>query len=139
MSNLTRLKRLTEELNNRDRQIRENEQLLRLALDAADAGAWVWDIEKDEVKASKKFLELFNTSISKFEDFLNCLHPDDVTKVQSAVKEAIENRVDYNVHYRIKCPNGWKNIHSAGSVDGSTLSGICIQEAPCQCRDDSHV
>lgn len=135
MSNLLELKKLTQELNDKDKELRENEQLLRLALSAADAVAWTWDIATNQVKGNSEFYKLFNCQVTNYEQFIECLHPDDIQQVHDAVQNSIKNGADYDVYYRIKCPGGWKNIRAVGRIVGSSMSGICIQETPCQCQD----
>lgn len=134
MSNLSQLKILTEELNTKDRQIRQNEELLRLALAAAEACVWTWDIDKNKVKGNDDFYKLFNYEITTYEDFINCVHPSDIPGVQKAVENSVRDNIDYSIHYRIKSPEGWRMIYAAGKVHNNVMSGICIKEKPCVCE-----
>jgi len=128
MSNLSHLRKLTEELITKDKQIKESEELLRLALSSADAGAWTWNIELDVVNGTPKFYELFGNKISTFEEFINCIHPDDVNDVKCAVRNSIEHDSSYDINYRIKCEDKWKNVYASGKTLGHTImTGICIE------------
>lgn len=128
MSNLIHLKKLTKELNAKDKQLKESEELLRLALAAADAGAWTWNIEKNIVRGTPKFHEMFGKHVETYEDFISCLHPEDIERTKQAVEDSIQNGHDYDTHYRIKINDTWKYVHATGRTakDGAVLTGICI-------------
>ena len=71
--------------------INENRQQMRMVLDAAQMGAWVWDLKTNEV------VDLGNSSkilgvpeLNTFESFESALHPDDLEKVRENIASATQ-------------------------------------------------
>lgn len=72
--------------------LRENEQRMSLAVDAADFGIWVRDLARNEVWASDKWRKLFGFTPSErleFERILERLHPDDREATGHTFDEAL--------------------------------------------------
>ncbi|MHC0068085.1 PAS domain S-box protein [Nostoc sp. UIC 10890] len=90
---------------------KESEEQLQLALLAAHAGTWNWNIPNDEVIWSESVFDLFGltreTFNGKFESFLNCVHPEDRKLVTNAVQQAINAHIfQYRVEFRLVKPDG---------------------------------
>jgi PAS domain S-box-containing protein len=67
----------------------ENKQLLRLVLDSADVGTWMWNFETNEVLDLGNTAKLFGKeNIGSFEDFYALIHPEDRPVVLSAITSA---------------------------------------------------
>ena len=83
---------------------------LRLALEAAGAGAWRWEIASGAVQWTGKAEKMFGLEPDSFggtyEAFLELLHPDDRASVEAAIAEALERRGRYEVVHRIIWQNG---------------------------------
>ncbi|MCI0553865.1 MAG: PAS domain S-box protein [Anaerolineae bacterium] len=95
----------------RQAKLRDSEERLRLALDAAQMGTWSWNIETGAVSWSEKIEPLFGMKPGefdgKYETYLSLIHPEDLSDVQNAIERALANEdADYFVEHRIICPNG---------------------------------
>ncbi|MBD2169287.1 PAS domain-containing protein [Calothrix membranacea FACHB-236] len=90
--------------------LQENEERLRVALEAAQMGTWDWNIITGEIKWSANLEALFGLAPGEFdgryETFVSRLHPDDRDRVLAAIKTAIATGADYNIEFRVVYPNG---------------------------------
>jgi diguanylate cyclase (GGDEF)-like protein/PAS domain S-box-containing protein len=89
--------------------LRQSEEKLRLALDAAEQGTWDWDIVDDELVWSEKCKSLYGISpdaAMNYPLFLNAIHPDDRDRIVYAIKQALEQKTDYDVEMRVLWPDG---------------------------------
>ena len=89
--------------------LRESEARLQLAIDAAQIGPWHWNLVTGEVLWSPQCLALFGLpagTVMTHERFLQAVHPDDRERVQAALREAIENHLEYVVEKRVLGANG---------------------------------
>jgi|GEM_PF-1162002 len=103
------------------RQVRENEERLTLSQAIADVGTWDWDIATGGLIWSPQIYSIFGVSADQFEasydNFLSVVHPDDRDKVTSAVREALEYDVLYDVEHRLILRNGKERyVHERGQV-----------------------
>ncbi|HEY9660932.1 MAG TPA: PAS domain-containing protein [Allocoleopsis sp.] len=74
--------------------LRQNEQLLRLALTGAQAGSWDWEISTNKVVWSPENFDLYGltpTPSLQYEDWTNTLHPDDRERVNTETLRVIED------------------------------------------------
>jgi PAS domain S-box-containing protein len=119
----------TEELRRRDEQ-------LRVALDAARMGVWVWSAADNRLTWDDTLRRMYGLGpddrIAGYEDFIGRVHPDDREFVESTVRRALAQggRLDYE--FRIVLPDGrvrW--IADLGRVvpdkDGKAaeMTGMC--------------
>lgn len=90
-------------------ELRESEERMTLAAEAAGFGVWMWSIPRNHVWGSERWLRLFgfapNAAVS-FEMVLQRIHPDDRQRVERAVRRAVEDRSDYMADYRVVLPDG---------------------------------
>lgn len=94
----------------KDTELAENLQRLRLALDAGGMGIWDWDLKSDEVKMSERALATWDlkerdkgyTAAEVFQR----VHPDDLLDMQSAVAEALEHDIDFAYEFRVTWDDG---------------------------------
>jgi PAS domain S-box-containing protein len=92
----------------RDRQaeLRDSEERLRLALDAAKMGTWNWNIETGAVSWSDGIEPMFGMPPGgfdgKYETYLSLVHPEDLAEVQDAISHALQSEggEDYYVEHR---------------------------------------
>ncbi|MDS4041858.1 MAG: PAS domain S-box protein [Candidatus Competibacter sp.] len=93
-----------------EEELKENEARLRLALQAANAGVWEWDLRSDRNVASKRTLEIFGRGPEflpfSLEKLLQSIHPDDRTWAQSKAWETVESGKDLNLEFRIVRADG---------------------------------
>ncbi len=115
-----------------NRELRESEQRMTLATEAAHLGIWVRDLSRNEIWASVKWRELFGFTKSERLDldcFMHRLHPDDRDRIRQVFANA-EVTGHYEGEYRILLPNGqirW--IASRGRVEFSRGRPIMIRGA----------
>jgi two-component system sensor kinase FixL len=127
--------RLAEDLKQREAELDESAQQLSLSADAAEVGIWTKSFDDKEFWASDKWFELFGLEPSgtlTFDKFFQRVHPDDIDMVETAIIQARDGGVRYEVEYRVIMPTGelrW--ISSLGKfefVDGepSHLRGASV-------------
>ena len=104
------LKREIEERKRAERAVRESEERYALAVAGSTDGIWDWDILSDTVFYSERFREILGYSPEEFPDtldaFIGCLHPENADAVRSAVERHLQERVPYNIEYRLKTKSG---------------------------------
>jgi PAS domain S-box-containing protein len=99
--------------------LRENEEKLRLAMNAAQLGMWDWNLESDELGWSERcriFLGIDPDTIITFDRFLEAIHPEDRYRVNYTILEALFEKRDFDVEMRIPKPNG--------SMDWIAMKGL---------------
>ncbi|HWJ18114.1 MAG TPA: PAS domain-containing protein, partial [Geobacterales bacterium] len=119
--------------------LRESEGSLRLALKGSGAGAWHWNISTNEMLASLESYEIHGRADmfgkhTTYEDWAECLHPEDRARAEKLVSHALEQRSpEYTNEYRVVLPSGgvrWVNV--LGKVDYAAdgtplrISGITL-------------
>ena len=90
-------------------KLERSEKRLNLAADSANLGMWEWDLKKDEIWVTRTRRAQLGLPVSgriTFEDLLSRWHADDRDKVWQALKEALEERKDYEAEYRIVLEDG---------------------------------
>lgn len=89
-----------------DAALRESEEQLRLATEAAEIGLWDVNVGSDELFWPPRVKAMFGISadktVSMAGDFFPCLHPDDRERVARAYGAAVDptQRALYDVEYR---------------------------------------
>ena len=84
--------------------LRENEQRMSLAVDAANLGIWIRDLARNEIWASDKWRELFGFTPLEpldLESILQRLHHDDREALQQVLAQAITGGGSYETEYRL--------------------------------------
>ncbi|WP_363318150.1 PAS domain-containing protein [Nostoc sp. NMS4] len=92
--------------------LRESEEWIRLATNAAEMGMWFWNITTNEVIWTEKCRQLFGLSLEaeiSFEIFLSCVYPEDRQCIHKAIARSLEEKVDCDIEYRSLWPDG--SIH----------------------------
>ncbi|MCC5638141.1 GAF domain-containing protein [Nostoc sp. CHAB 5844] len=88
--------------------LRESDQRLKLALQAAKLGSWQLDIKTGELSTSSQCHINFGLPPEvefTYNKLLECIHPDDRSYMQECVRQAIENHGDYEAEYRCIWPD----------------------------------
>ncbi len=104
------------------------QQRLNLALEAAGVGCWDYDpatlrIEWDE--RCRQLFGLVDEAELSYERFLAFVHPDDRSRVDEAVRAAIERSVPYREEYRIIRADGserWIAVRGSARQDENNKS-----------------
>lgn len=93
-----------------EQALRDSEQQLKLALQAAKAGAWTWELGTNHLYWSDEYYRVFGLEPGSvepsYENGFSRLHPDDRGWVERETTEAIAQGKNTNVEYRILLPDG---------------------------------
>jgi PAS domain S-box-containing protein len=119
-----------------DRELRKNQERLRLALDASQIGTWDLDVVSSRVYWDEYMGPLFGlkrgASINSIEEFFVCVHPDDRVAVRETLARALMGRNDFSAEFRVVWPDGTvRYLTSRGRAyaEGEKLSrmtGVCV-------------
>ena len=89
-------------------RLRTSEEGMSLAATAAKLRFWVWDIPRDEVRASESDWSSGNWHSARpvhFDQFIDVVHPDDRASLRQAVRGALEGDGRYETEYRVVSPD----------------------------------
>jgi len=85
--------------------LHSNTEWLSLALGAAQAGIWEWDLQTNENTWSEELWQVYglepHSCQPSYETWLQTIHPADRARAAQAVQEAAENGTDLNTEWRI--------------------------------------
>ena len=113
----------------REREIRELSERLRLAVEGADVGVWDWNVRTDEVRFDERWAAMLGYEtedlafdLSSWEDRV---HPDDVGDAWEAIEAHFSGETDvYRCDYRMRTKGGdWRWIRDRGRVVERTGDG----------------
>lgn len=94
---------LVGELRERERQLRETQQL-------AHIGSWEWDIPANVVSWSEELYRVYGLRpgelVPTFEGYLERVHPDDRERVRDVILDAFRRRTGFEFEQRIVLPDG---------------------------------
>ena len=100
---------LARQLQASETELRETQERMELAANAAELGMWMWDIVRDEVWITDKGRALFGFEpLEKidFNRFRNRLHPEDRESVLQALEKSLRTGAEYESEYRAVLPDG---------------------------------
>ena len=93
-----------------ENRLRENEQRLKLALDAGKIGAWDWTVADNRIEWSDHVYTIHRLDRTAFsgrlEDWVLCIYPGDRERVQKSIDESLRHDVPYEITFRIVRPTG---------------------------------
>lgn len=96
----------------------EGERRLQTALEAGRLGAWELDLATYALTTSVTCRSIFGRGPEDaltYDELISMIHPEDVERMQSAVKNTIETGADYSIEYRIVWEDGsvhWAEIRA---------------------------
>jgi PAS domain S-box-containing protein len=102
--------------------LRESANLMGLAANAGDLAMWVCDVSGNDVWMTERGRSLFGFKSYERLDFsaiFDRVHPDDRSARESAIRQAIQARSEYDMEYRVQQSDGtvrW--IHGRGRCVG---------------------
>ncbi len=98
---------ITEQLN-AEKTLRSYSDRLTLATAAGGFGVWEWDLATDEISWDQRCLDIYRAEPGEFnsmEGWRNKVHPQDLSLVENALDQAVNDQGEYNVEYRIVWPD----------------------------------
>jgi len=111
-----------------------NDEQRLLALNAAQMGTWLWDLESQSIHWDDQGRRLFGqpegSTGASIEDFLALLHPDDRKPTREAIEDAVEKRSDYDMIHRIVWPDGsvhWLRCKGKVEPGAKCILGLTIE------------
>ena len=115
-----KVKERTAELEEAYRSLLENERRLSEVQKMAHIGIWDWDLVTNQKYWSEEMYRIYGCNPQglslPYNEFLNCIHPDDRDFVDNATREALKGKA-YAIDFRIVLANGEKRIvHSRGEA-----------------------
>src|SRR4030095_3791082 len=121
---LFRAAQLAKQFQTSEAALRESETRINLAINAANLGLWVWNIQDDELWVTEKWRRLFGFAESEpvsFERVFQVVHPEDREHMKQLVQHIFEGGSgEYENEYRITRPDGsirWMAGHGSVELD----------------------
>ena len=112
----------TQELEDKNRDLKELEERMELALIGSNDGLWDWNLVDNSVYLSSRWKEMLgfddSRSLNKFTNWEERIHPDDVAQVAADIQDNIDGKTEFyeNVH-RLKHKDGhWVWILDRGKT-----------------------
>jgi len=98
-----------------------SEERLRLALQAARAGAWEWNIRTDQASWSEENYRLLglvpDLDEASYNNWLHCIVAEDRPIAHDAVAQAITARSSLDISFRVRLPDGrMRWINHVGNI-----------------------
>ncbi len=120
---------MTGDLSASIRHLRENEERLRIALDAAQMGTWNWTAASETLRWSPQTYVLLGVDPARterlYEAFLACVHPADRSRVVEQIRAVLRNQTSFAIEHRLQSEDGavrWVRLQ--GQV---YRKGTCVQ------------
>ncbi len=121
------------DLKQAEREIKESEQRLELALKGADLGLWDWNLQTDEVVFNERRMEMLGYSLDDLDidvkSWGDLIHPDDKQRVMDAFYAHFEGVTSsYETEHRVQTKSGeWKWILDRGRVVERDAQGRALR------------
>lgn len=123
--------RVLQELRQQTAQAQLREAQLRMALDATRMGIWNWDLLTNKITWSDNLEALFGLEKGTFnysyEAFICCIHPHDRNFVRRSHQQAIQERVKYDIEFRVVLPDGRIRFLASKGIAFQDASGVAVQ------------
>lgn len=119
-----------------DEKLRQREESLILATEAADTGLWILNVDSGIFWCTKKAQELFRfdpDTVITMDRFLSVVHTEDRERIRHVIEKSIRERNKINVEYRIVHPDGrirwiasWGRSHKKPSDESNLMMGVSL-------------
>ncbi len=90
-------------------EAKSNESFIKESQSIAHLGNWIYDLKSKNFKLSDEVYKIFGLipteKVPTFEDFISMVYPEDKTLFVSAINEAIQFGVPYELDYRFYLPD----------------------------------
>jgi PAS domain S-box-containing protein len=104
-----------------EESLKQNEERLRLVLEASSEGVWDWNIQSGQAYFSPRYSEMLGYTTEEFvKDYSSwkaLVHPDDFKRVHQAHMQHIRKGQEFCVEFRMRKKTGdWCWIRSRGMI-----------------------
>ncbi|WP_051885411.1 PAS domain-containing protein [Lysobacter antibioticus] len=93
-----------------ERELHRVSERLQVATQAAGIGIWDWDVVRNRMVYDEAMYQLYGVDRTDFkagyDAWQQMLHPDDVRRMERAVKAALRGESEYKEEFRIVRPDG---------------------------------
>jgi PAS domain S-box-containing protein len=111
------------ELKHIEEALKESQRRLSTAMRATKIGVWEWDMRTNKAYWSDENYRVLGLepggNEAKYANWAKCVHPDDLPAAEAKVSEAMQNRNELNIEFRVVWPDG--SIHWINDI-GSILA-----------------
>ena len=107
--------------------LRESEERLRLAQEAAQVGIWDWQPQNQKLQWTPELAELYGIqpdTVKNYQDWSSLVHPEDLPRLEAERDAAIAGHLPFNLEFRI--------FHSSGQTRWLQAMGGALYD------DDGH-
>ncbi|MHB8865706.1 MAG: HAMP domain-containing protein [Pirellulaceae bacterium] len=124
------LEREVRERRQAEAALRESEERLALALNAGQIGMFAWDVSTGDVLCTLQTELVFGfpppsahptTTQHSYQDWVDCIHPDDLPRIELRLRECMAQREPFETEYRV--------VWSDGSVHWIDARGLFTFDA----------
>jgi PAS domain S-box-containing protein len=113
----------------REREIRELNERLDLAVEGADIGIWDWDVATGEVVFNDQWAEMLGHSLDEIEPHVDAwerrVHPEDLREIEPELEAHLAGETPlYDTEHRVRSADGdWVWVRDVGRVVERDESG----------------
>ncbi|MEM9577085.1 MAG: EAL domain-containing protein [Pseudomonadota bacterium] len=115
---------LSDLANDLETKVKERTQKLDLIVQSSNDGVWLWNIQSDSVEYSPRWRQLMgldNESLTRIEDWLSRVHPEDQERLRSAIRAHLQGSTLFlHEDYRIR--------HADGTYRWVWCRGRCLRD-----------
>jgi PAS domain S-box-containing protein len=118
---------LSRRLKTSEAELRESEERLLLAAEAASAGLWGLDPKTGRFWTTPKLMEMLGyapESSLDLESFLNAVHPEDRDRLRKTIEQGFRSQVETRAEFRSVLPSGQIRWFSARGRSRPTSNGV---------------
>jgi PAS domain S-box-containing protein len=123
--------RTVQELRQQTAQAQLQKAQFRIALDAGGMVIWNWDLLTNKITWSDNLEALFGLEKGTFnytyEAFIYCIHPHDRDFVRRSHQQAIQEKVKYDIEFRVVLADGRIRVLASKGVVCRDASGVAVQ------------
>lgn len=102
---------------------KQNEETLRLTLEAGEVATWNWDIVADRVTADSNMARLFSVNAeaakaAPLARYLDLIHPDEREQVSAQITQALQAHTPFEASYRVTAGDGqYRSVIARGRAE----------------------
>ena len=111
---------ITRRIETATRELTEAKEGMALAIDAMKLGVWDWDVQTHQTAWDERMYDIYgrpHDQAIRYQDWKQLVLPEDQTRVDAALKQAVETRGQGELEFRIRRADGdIRHIYAAQRV-----------------------